>query len=274
MMRPVLGDVSRRQFRWVMAKNTKRAKRRGEKPQRRDATPSAPRRRIHGRIADDLGIAIVNGEHAPGSKLPNEIEASVNLRVSRTAYREAVRILTAKGMVESRPRAGTLVTARQQWHLLDPEVLAWQFAKEPSVAFIRALFELREIVEPQAAALAAQRRSTDQLARMGHALEEMARHGLVTPEGRAADQAFHERILEAAANELLMTLSSSIGAAIRWTTIYKQRRQRLPRDPIPEHRKVYAAIAQGDGDGAAQATRELIQLALEDTRRSIKPRKA
>jgi DNA-binding FadR family transcriptional regulator len=232
----------------------------------------APRRRIHGRIADDLGIAIVSGQHAPGSTLPNEIEASVKLRVSRTAYREAVRILAAKGLVESRPKAGTRVTPRHRWNLLDPDVLAWLFASEPSESFIRALFELREIVEPHAAGLAAQRRTTDQLARMGHALEEMCRCGLSTSEGRAADQSFHEEILQAAGNELLMTLSSSIGAAIRWTTIYKQRRHRLPRDPMPDHRKLYAAIAQGDSERAMEATRELIQLALEDTRRSIEAR--
>lgn len=259
-----------------MPKNTKTARRREEKPPRGGPAPapSARKRRIHGRIADDLGIAILNGEHPPGSKLPNEVEASTKLRVSRTAYREAVRILVAKGMVESRPKAGTMVAPRQQWNLLDPDVLAWTFASEPSDSFIRALFELREIVEPQAAALAAARRTTDQLARMGHALEEMARYGLSTAEGRAADQTFHEQILEAAGNVLLTTLSSSIGAAIRWTTIYKQRRHRLPRDPLPEHRKLYAAIAQGNSEGATQATKELIQLALEDTRRSIEPRRA
>ena len=255
-----------------MAKSKKGVRRRGER-RRRVLVPGAPRRRLHGKIADDLGIAILSGRHAPGSTLPNEIEASEKLRVSRTAYREAIRILAAKGLVESRPKAGTRVTARQRWNLLDADVLAWVFATEPSEQFIHGLFELREIVEPQAAALAAQRRTTDQLARMGHALEEMARYGLSTAEGRAADQSFHEEILKAAGNELLMTLTSSIGAAIRWTTIYKQRRHRLPRDPIPDHRKLYAAIAQGDATLAMEATRELLRLALEDTKRSFEKRK-
>lgn len=227
------------------------------------------RRRIHGRIADDLGIAIVNGQHVPGATLPNEIEASEKLHVSRTAYREAVRILAAKGLVESRPKAGTRVSARRRWNLLDPEVLAWMFEGDPSEEFVGGLFELRKIVEPQAAALAAQRRTTAHLGRMGHALEEMARHGLATEQGRAADQAFHDEILTATGNETLMALTSTLGAAIRWTTIFKQRRSRLPRDPLPEHRKLYAAIVEGDAERAMQATGELIELALQDTKRSL-----
>jgi DNA-binding FadR family transcriptional regulator len=254
-------------------RKTKRTARRAPAPPPRPPN-SGPNRRIHGRIADELGIAIVSGRHAPGSTLPNEVQASVKLRVSRTAYREAVRILAAKGLVESRPKAGTRVSARNRWSLLDPDVLAWVFGSEsePSEGFIRALFELREIVEPQAAALAAQRRSPDQLARMGHALEEMSKYGLSTAEGRAADQVFHEEILKAAGNELLTTLTMSIGAAVRWTTIYKQRRHRLPRDPIPDHRRVYAAIADADPARATEAVRELIQLAHQDTRRSLEER--
>jgi DNA-binding FadR family transcriptional regulator len=253
-----------------MATRMKGGKRSKAKAAARPAEPTqkVPRRRIHGRIADDLGTAIVNGQHLPGATLPNEIEASEKLRVSRTAYREAVRTLAAKGMVESRPKAGTRVSARRRWNLLDPEVLAWMFEGDPGEEFIGGLFELRKIVEPQAAALAAQRRTSAQLARMGHALEEMGRYGLATEQGRAADQAFHDEILKATGNEVLMTLTSTLGAAIRWTTIFKQRRTRLPRDPLPEHRKLYAAIAEGDAERAMHATRELIELALLDIKRT------
>jgi DNA-binding FadR family transcriptional regulator len=227
-------------------------------------------RRIHRQIADSLGIAIVSGQHPPGSLLPDEIQASGKLRVSRTAYREAIRILAAKGLVESRPKAGTRVTRRQRWQFLDPDVLGWVFKSEPSESFLRGLFELREILEPRAAALAALRRTPEQLGRMGHALEEMARHTLSKPEGRAADQSFHEEILAATGNEPLMTLTSTIGAAISWTTLFKQQRAGLPRDPIPDHRRVYAAIADGDAERAMEAVRELIHLALQDTRYSLR----
>ncbi|MCJ2048605.1 FadR/GntR family transcriptional regulator [Methylobacterium sp. J-070] len=228
-------------------------------------------RRIHGSVARDLGIAILGGRYAPGDVLPGEIEFSEQLKVSRTAYREAIRILSAKGLVESRPRTGTRVSQRSRWNLLDPDILAWAFQAEPSEAFIRDLFELRMIVEPAAAALAAERRSGLDIARMGHALEEMGRHGLATEAGRAADQAFHNAILEAARNGPLMALSSSIAAAVTWTTIFKHRRKGLPRDAMPDHRLLYEAIVAGEPEAARQTMTELIRFALADTEMAMRP---
>lgn len=233
-----------------------------------DAMPPKARR-IHASIAHDLGVAIVTGVHQPGDTLPGEIEFAESLSVSRSAYREAVRMLAAKGLVESRPKAGTRVSARSRWNLLDPDVLEWMFEGEPSEGFIRSLFELRMIVEPAAAALAAERRTGRELSQLGHALGEMARHGLATVEGRAADQAFHHLILEATRNEPLTTLSSSIAAAVGWTTIFKQRKRRLPRDPLPDHQALYDAIAAGDPDAARAAMAELVRRALVDTEMSL-----
>ena len=234
----------------------------------RSEKPAAAR--IHGTIAHDLGVAIVTGRYAPGETLPGEIEFAQTLGVSRSAYREAVRMLIAKGLVESRTRTGTRVSARERWNLLDPEVLAWSFESEPSEAFVRDLFELRMIVEPAAAGLAAARRDEDDLARMGAALEEMRRHGLAEAEGRAADQRFHSAILTAARNAPLITLSSSIAAAVSWTTIFKQRKRGLPRDPLPDHERLYEAIVAGDPDAARARMEELVRLALQDTESSLK----
>ncbi|CAN5272765.1 FadR/GntR family transcriptional regulator [soil metagenome] len=221
--------------------------------------------RIHMSVARDLGIAIVSGEYRPGDVLPGEIEFAAQLKVSRSAYREAVRMLAAKGLVESRTKTGTRVSARSHWNLRDPEVLAWAFVNEPPEAFVRSLFEMRQIVEPAAAALAAVRRSAVQLARMGHALEEMGRYGLATPAGREADQEFHSLILLATGNEPLAALSSTITAAVRWTTAFKYRKNAIPRDPIADHGAVFEAIAAGDATRARAAMMDLVSLALEDT---------
>jgi DNA-binding FadR family transcriptional regulator len=225
--------------------------------------------RIHGTIARDLGVAIVSGRYQPGDILSGEIAFSEQLKVSRTAYREAIRMLAAKGLVESRPKAGTRVSDRRRWNLLDPDVLAWMFESEPGEDFIRDLFELRMIVEPAAAELAARRRDGRDLARMGHALEEMARHGLATQAGRTADQDFHDSLLAATRNAALMSLSSSISAAVGWTTLFKQRDRALPRDPLPEHRAVYDAIVAADPTAARAAMTELVRLALADTTLSL-----
>jgi DNA-binding FadR family transcriptional regulator len=224
---------------------------------------------VHQKIADELGSAIVSGQRPVGSLLPKEKNARAEFGSSRTAYREAVRLLIAKGLAESRPKVGTHVTHRRRWQVLDPDVLRWAFHSGPSLTFIQELFELRGILEPHAAELAARRRTIEQLALMGHALEEMARFGLASPQGRAADQRFHEQILIATGNQTLIALSASICAAIHWTTVLKHRSARMPRDAIPDHKKLYAAIVASDADRAAAAAKELIQWALDDTRSSL-----
>ena len=240
-----------------------------------DETPVArvPRgtgRRLHGAVAHKLGTAILSGEYAPGDTLSGEVEFSKTLDVSRSAYREAVQVLTAKGLVESRPKIGTRVLPRSRWNLLDPDVLAWAFMGEPDDQLIRSLFELRLIMEPAAAGLAATRRDRDDLKAMKDALAGMRRHSLANDQGRLADRQFHDAILQATRNDALITLSASIGAAVSWTTQFKQRSRALPRNPIPDHAAVYDAIAAGDSDAASAAMRALVELALDDTRMSMK----
>lgn len=237
-----------------------------------EVEPRAPRgtgRRLRGAIADRLGIAILSGEYAPGDTLSGEVAFSEALDISRSAYREAVRVLIAKGLVESRPKAGTRVLPRNRWNLLDPDVLAWAFSGEPDIGFVRSLFELRAIVEPAAARLAAERRDEADLQAMAKALAAMHRHTLATDAGRAADRDFHDAVLRATRNDALVVLSASIGAAVSWTTQFKQRTRDLPRNPLPDHVLVHDAIAAGDPDAAGRAMRTLVDLALEDTRSAM-----
>ena len=221
-------------------------------------------RRLHGAVARKIGSDILAGDYAAGTTLPTEATATVALGVSRAAYREAVQVLIAKGLVESRPKAGTRVLPRERWNLLDPDVLAWAFAREPDEQLIEHLFELREIIEPGAAALAAVRRTTSELQRMKAGLALMRRHSLATEEGRQGDRQFHSALLHATKNQALIALSSGIEAAVAWTTVYKQRRRDLPRDPLPFHLDVYDAIAAGDVERARSAMRVLVTSALED----------
>ena len=155
----------------------------------------------HRKIAREIGIAIVTGHRPPGDLLPGEIELAQQIGVSRSVIREALRILSAKGLLESRPKAGTRVRSRADWNLLDPDLLSWMFKGAPPLKFVRDLFQLRMIVEPAAAELAAANRSAQQLARMEQSLQAMVRHGLSIPEGQAADQEFHRLLLEATGNE-------------------------------------------------------------------------
>jgi DNA-binding FadR family transcriptional regulator len=229
--------------------------------------------RLHGTIARDLGVLIVSGRYKPGELLNGEIAASDRLHVSRGAYREAVRILAAKGLVESRPKVGTRISQPERWHLLDPDVLSWIFEFEPDETLLANLFELRKIVEPEAAALAALRRTDEHLTIMARALEDMAKHSLAVEEGRLADQDFHSALLRASGNAFIVSLTSGVAAAISWTTIFKQRDNPLSRDPVPDHQRVYEAVAASDAKAAHAAMGNLVDLAFLDTTNARRPAK-
>jgi DNA-binding FadR family transcriptional regulator len=237
----------------------------------RHSAPKAlnDRRRLHGAIAHDLAVAIIGGRHAPGDILANEDEASRRLSVSRTAYREAIRILAAKGLVESRPKTGTRILPRRHWNMIDPDVLAWHFEVEPSPRFIDQLLELRRIVEPTAAALAAERRSEADVARLEAALGVMRQQTLASASGMEADLDFHDAILTATGNEALFALSSGIGATIRWSNMLKLTPSGMLRDPYPDHLAVYEAIAAKRSREARAAMERLVGLSGEDIWRSL-----
>jgi DNA-binding FadR family transcriptional regulator len=240
------------------------------KAQKRDAIKAgADGLRIHQAIARQLGTAILTGKFAPGDSLGGEIDASEQLGISRTSYREAIRILIAKGLIESKPKAGTHVLPRRRWNLLDPDMLAWMFSQKPDPAFVRDLFELRGIIEPEAAALAAERRSEEHLAGMATALAGMREHTLAAEAGQAADQDFHSTMLDAAGNMALASLIGSVGAAVRWTTHFKLSVSTPARDSLPDHEAVYLAIAAGDTGGARAAMHELLRLARIDVMKLV-----
>jgi DNA-binding FadR family transcriptional regulator len=220
--------------------------------------------RLHAQIARDLAVAILSGTYKPGDRLFGEIASSERLKVSRTAYREAVRILMAKGLVSPRPKAGTIVNPRSMWHLLDPEILSWAFERTPDVSLIEHLYELRAIVEPRAAAYAAERRTEEQLYTIRDSVERMADATLRTEEGRAADQEFHVAVLRATGNPYMASLATSLGAAICAITLYLHCSQCARRDSIPDHWRVFRAIADGDCERAETEMAALIRQSFLD----------
>ena len=223
------------------------------------STPAAGNHRalrLHGTIARDIGVRIVSGRIGPGRILNGEIEASERLQVSRTAYREAVRILAAKGLVESRPKLGTRVSEPRNWHLLDPDVIGWMLTHEPGAEVLSGLFELRTIVEPAASARAATRRTKAQLLALRESLNRMALHSVSAEASQQADREFHSLLLEASGNPFLASLSSGLAAALPWKPAGRRRRGCL------EHERVYAAVAARNPHAASQAMTDLIRVTL------------
>lgn len=232
-------------------------------------TPKGTGRRLRGALLDFLGERIVTGHVAPGERLPSETETAEQLDISRGAYREAVKMLAAKGLIESRPKTGTRVLDPAHWNLLDPAVLRWAFSGQADAALVQDLFEMRTLVEPEIARLAAQRRDEGQLATMRTALATMADLGMGSQIGRDADRSFHETLLAASGNRVMRALGASIAAAATYATLFNNRAGGFRRDPMPDHWKVFDAVAAGDGDAAAAAMRELLRLAHGDTQRAL-----
>ena len=122
-----------------------------------DYRKPSDRKSMHSRIVQELGMQIVSGRFLPDDKLPAEALLCEEYAVSRPVLREATRVLVAKGLVYSKPRVGTVVKARREWHMLDPDVLHWLMQSSPQNEFFNVLTSVRSIIEPAAAALAAAR---------------------------------------------------------------------------------------------------------------------
>ncbi|SEF15290.1 FadR/GntR family transcriptional regulator [Jiangella alba] len=215
-------------------------------------------RGIHGAVVAHLGELIVRGDVAPGAVL-DPVRLENELGVSRTVLREALRVLAAKGMVDARPKRGTLVRPREEWALLDADVLRWQAQNRADDAFLSDLAEVRDIVEPAGARLAAQRRTDADLAALGDAVERMTDPDAVVE----ADLAFHRALLAAAHNALLRQLEEVIATGLRARDLLVHA-DGGHDDSVPAHRAVLDAVTRGDADGAERAVRELLARADRD----------
>ncbi|QJU60027.1 FadR family transcriptional regulator [Sphingomonas sp. AP4-R1] len=219
--------------------------------------------RLHSAVAREIAVAILTGGYRPGETLVGENGASEALGVSRAAYREAIRILVAKGLVESRPKTGTRVCPRSRWNLLDPDVLGWALENDPAPAFLRELFELRLTIEPRLAELAAERRSGDDLARMGAALLDMERHEPDSEAAEDADRRFHAALATAAGNELMGQLTATIGVSVGYVARTK-RQAHEHRDSTGDHRLLMGAIEASDPREARAIAARIISRGLAD----------
>lgn len=229
---------------------------------------STARRSVHGQIVDELGRRIVAGEFAPGSVLPTEGDYSARLAVSRTSFREAIKMLAGKGLVESRPKTGTRVRQRSEWNMLDPDVTTWAFGTAPDRTYAQAFFEFRHIIEPAAAALAAARRDVDDLDIMHRSLEGMA-SATSLESWIAPDLAFHRAVLIATRNELLVSLGHLLEPALTRSFSIVNVEPAKRQASVPLHRAVYAAIERRKPDAARAAMTHLLDEALVDLEEMI-----
>ncbi|HEY9163170.1 MAG TPA: FadR/GntR family transcriptional regulator [Magnetovibrio sp.] len=213
-------------------------------------------RSLHGQVVHELGKRIVSGVLGEGETLPNETELGAEFEVSRTALREGIKVLTAKGLLASRTRTGTRVRPRLEWNMLDPDILAWRLESGQTEAFLRDLYEFRRATEPMAASLAALRASDAQIAQMTRALDGMTAAGTNVQATIEPDLMFHQIILNASGNQLLASLGSLIETALSFSFQMCAPDKKL--DAVPTHRAVLDAIRNRDSVAASEAMFKLL----------------
>ncbi|MGO4700744.1 FadR/GntR family transcriptional regulator [Dyella sp. 2RAB6] len=225
---------------------------------RRLATATTPSRSLYGHVVHELGRRIIGGSVKPGELLPREELLAEELRVSRTALREGMKVLSAKGLVESRPKVGTRVREARAWHQLDADVLAWRCALMPTEDFVRKLADMRQVIEPAAAAAAAKYRTYEQLQCIEEAFAAM--EAAVDLDAWAdADLAFHEAVLTATNNELMVSLFSVIESALATFFVLSARTAKNFKDALPLHGEVLDAIRRSEPDAAHQAMLGMVE---------------
>lgn len=216
----------------------------------------------HDRVVSSLGTAIVNGDIAPDEDL-DVVALQERFAVSRTVVREALRVLAAKGLVGARPRRGTFVAPREQWALLDADVLRWRFAESVDEAFLDDLGEVRLTVEPAVARMAAQRRTDRDLADLEDALAAMrAAVGKPAVDHVEADLIFHHALLRAAHNELMAQMATAIEAGLRLRDQFVH--STLTSESTDKHAEVLLAVRKQRAKAAETAMRELIERSIAD----------
>jgi GntR family transcriptional regulator, galactonate operon transcriptional repressor len=229
---------------------------------------------LHNALVEQIGLRIVRGDWAPGQRIEID-ELAPALGASKTAMREALRVIREKGMIESWPKRGTLVRARSAWKLLDSDVIMWRReARRDDDRLLAELSQLRDVIEPASARLAAIHRTDEDIAALRDVFAVFQAAGRDVGRLDEADRAFHLRLLIATHNELMMRFDVVVTHALD----ARNRIQHLPGatwvDPVPDHRGVLDAVIAGDPDAAERAMRHAIRESHEDLSRGEPPFRA
>lgn len=207
-------------------------------------------------MVESLGEAIVTGEY-DARPFPTEADLAKQFGASRSVTREAVKMLTAKGLLRARQRQGTSVEPEAYWNLLDPEVLRWLLERKFSLQLLSDFTEVRLAIEPMAATLAAKNADRVALSELQHGIDRMRAAANGEDDHLAADIAFHVAVLNATGNPFYSQLRGLVNTALRISIRYTNRIKGRTAS-VPAHEKVFDAIVARDAKGASEAMRAII----------------
>jgi DNA-binding FadR family transcriptional regulator len=219
---------------------------------------------VHGNTVDFLGEAIVAGRYAAGCSLPPEPRLCEELGVSRTVIRESVKSLVAKGLLTTGPKVGTRVLAEEQWNWFDPDVIHWKSKAGLTREFLRDLQDLRRVLEPAAVRMAAERATPQDIAEIEAAYAGMVRAVEGGGDYVANDLLFHQGLLRASHNRMIVQMSKVLSALLRTSFEISTSRKDGPRSSMPLHRAVLNAVIARNPGKAEKATLVLIDGADHD----------
>ena len=214
-------------------------------------------------LTHDLGMAIVKGQYKVGQGLPSEADLCVEYDVSRSATREAVKMLSAKGLISSRPKQGIQVLPESNWNMFDTDVLSWILNSKPSLALLKEFTQVRVAIEPQAAALAAENGTEEQFKVIEDALARMADADLGLDDPLDADIAFHTSVLMASGNRFIEQLTDFISTALRVSIRYTNRIKGVPGADVQKHADIFNTIKSRQPEQAKHAVKTILDEALE-----------
>ncbi|WP_346837644.1 FadR/GntR family transcriptional regulator [Microbulbifer sp. SAOS-129_SWC] len=219
-------------------------------------------RNLTQQLVHNLGAAIAGGRYKSGEGLPSESGLCDEYGISRSATREGIKMLTAKGLITSRPRQGIRVQPRSQWNLFDSDVLGWILHSGPTLEMLREFLQLRMAIEKEAAALAAADRDRESVEAIDAALKRMkdAEGGFSDPV--EADIAFHISILNATNNAFYIQLGSFIETALRVSIRFTNSIKGVKMASYQNHKTLFDAIARGDIAAAREASTAMQNEAL------------
>ena len=224
------------------------------------------------RMVQELGRTIICGEFLDDS-LPTEAELCEKFGVSRSAVREAVKMLSAKGLISSKPRQGIRILPEDQWNIFDPDLLRWVLESKPSLHVLKEFLQVRIAIEPEAAALAARYADQTALDNIEKALEGMRKAEGNSKEDLEADIAFHVSILYASNNRFYIRLRDFISTALRVSISHTNPIKGNHEGVVEDHSKVFNAIKNRNPERAKHSMLALIDEALNFIEDSIAAQK-
>lgn len=212
-------------------------------------------RSAHDVVVNGIGLGIVEGRFPVGHTLPGDADLMERFSVSRTALREGLKTLAAKGMIESKTKVGTRVLEEKSWNLFDSDILAWRLQQGVDRPFLESLFEIRQALEPLGAASAALYRTDEDVERVTRAWEDMRRPNHTRESFTRADVAFHRAVLDASANPFLQSMGAVIETALGVSFALSTPIDRPDRFELSgrQHRAVLDAIVRRDPQAASRA---------------------